>query len=169
MSELKKYAHLKMTKLEEETFIERCAIANEEEALKQIIRERVERDKKNLPNLLVVGVAGSRTFKDKAFLFEELDKYKIVHLVSGGSADTDLMVLEYANKRDITISTMKPDFDVDGKSAVFKRNARFVNSCDELVVFWDGVSGGTGNIIDKANYFKANINVIKFKAVTNGV
>lgn len=41
-----------------------------------------------------------------------------------------------------------------------KRNEYMVNNCDELVAFWDGTSGGTGNCVNYAT--SKNVQIVQF-------
>ena len=51
---------------------------------------------------------------------------------------------------DIRSSTSPADWDLDGKSAGFKRNVKMAEYADALVAFWDGESKGTKHMIETA-------------------
>ena len=51
---------------------------------------------------------------------------------------------------DIKLSTSPADWDLDGKSAGFKRNVKMAEYADALVAFWDGESKGTKHMIETA-------------------
>ena len=75
-------------------------------------------------------------------------------LVSGGANGADTLGGYYAKKFNIPIKIFKPEWDKYGKSAGFLRNQTIVDNCDIVLAFWDGVSKGTQDTIEKAKKAK---------------
>lgn len=100
-----------------------------------------------------VGVVGSRSFRDKALLFNLLDeihrKTPITQIVSGGAQGADYLGECYAKERNIPVFIFKPDWKTHGRRAGFVRNKEIVLASDQVHAFWDGVSFGTKNTIDQ--------------------
>lgn len=98
----------------------------------------------------IFAVIGSRRFTDYQYLDSELDKYKIGKIVSGGAIGADSLAMDYANKHNIVIDEIKPDYNKFGRSAPIIRNLEIVRSVDIVIAFWDGKSRGTNDAIEKA-------------------
>ena len=54
------------------------------------------------------------------------------------------------------------DWDLDGKSAGFKRNVRMAEYADALVAFWDGESKGTKHMIEIAKEKGLDIRIKRY-------
>lgn len=108
----------------------------------------------------VVAVVGSRTFSDYEQLETELNKIKIDEIVSGGAAGADTLADIYSRKYGIKMTVFLPDYDRYGRSAPFKRNTQIVESCTEVVAFWDGLSRGTSDTIRKARSMGKPVTII---------
>lgn len=103
-----------------------------------------------------IAIVGSRNFKDTRYAYEKLDKlfaYQIAEdltVVSGGARGIDKLAEEWAENNVLKTKIYEADWDRDGKSAGFMRNARIVNEADMVIAFWDGKSKGTKHSIDLA-------------------
>lgn len=100
-------------------------------------------------------VAGSRNFDDYELLSDTSDKLlqnkgKDVVIVSGTARGADTLGEQYAAERGFQISRFPADWDRFGKSAGYRRNVQMAENADALVAFWDGVSRGTGHMINIA-------------------
>lgn len=104
----------------------------------------------NLPEIkpIKLAVVGSRTFDEYNFLESTLDWFDISRIISGGAKGADALAAKYAANRNISLKEIKPNWNLYGKSAGYKRNVLIVDDCDELVAFWDGISRGTKHSID---------------------
>lgn len=112
---------------------------------------------------LVVGVSGSRSLDEsentRHFMRKVFDKSweRIQMLVSGGCQyGPDKFAYEYAIDTGIEFYTCTPrkypnyperKYD---RGCNFRRNTRIVEKCDVLLAFYDGISKGTRDTIDKA-------------------
>lgn len=118
-----------------------------------------------------LAVIGSRTFTDRLRLFKILDqnKDKISYLVSGKADGADTFADDYAKKTGIPIinyyAVWRPGGVLD-KGAGFRRNAKIIRECDEVLAFWDGVSKGTQNSIMLAEQAGKPVTIIYFDAST---
>lgn len=75
-----------------------------------------------------------------------------IAILSGGAIGVDRVAEEYANACDIPFFLYKPYHLVDNRVQYnpryfFTRNKQIVDNCDELIIFWDGESRGTEDVI----------------------
>jgi len=99
-------------------------------------------------------VAGSRSFNDYAVLRMACDKLlarkKHTHtivIISGMAKGADTIGEQYAHERGYTVERFPADWQQYGKAAGPIRNRQMVDNADALIVFWDGQSAGTRNMI----------------------
>lgn len=111
-----------------------------------------------------LAVIGSRTFKDYNLLKNELKKYigKVEEIVSGGAIGADELAEKFAKEYNIPIKIFKPNWNLYGKAAGYKRNAEIWSYADEGIAFHDGVSSGTKHSIELSKFYGKKLNVIKF-------
>lgn len=96
-------------------------------------------------------IAGSRDFQNYPFLCQVLDKVKdeIEEIVCGEARGADTLGRNYAYKNNIPIKSFPANWSAYGKSAGFIRNAEMAEYADKAIVFWDGKSPGTKDMIQK--------------------
>ena len=102
-------------------------------------------------------VAGSRKFKDYAFLSKTLDyllrdkvgAYEIV-IISGCAAGADTLGERWASERGWKVNKYPADWNGLGKAAGFIRNEQMAEAGDALVAFSINRSRGTAHMIDCA-------------------
>lgn len=110
----------------------------------------------SLTNPFRVVVAGSRTFKDYDLLSEELDKYlrdyadRDIIIISGTANGADKMGERYAMEKGYALEKYPALWDKYGDAAGPKRNQQMAEIADAAVVFWDGQSAGSKNMIECA-------------------
>ena len=103
-----------------------------------------------------VVIAGGRGFADYELMTTRMDAVLKVHIESGyeitvisGTANgADKLGEQYAKDHGFKIVRMPAQWDTHGKSAGYKRNVEMADVCDEIVVFWDGISKGTKHMYD---------------------
>ena len=97
-----------------------------------------------------VAVVGSRNFTDEELAFKILGDmlHKIGKIVSGGAKGADSIGRKFAEKHGIEIQEFIPDWS-KGRSAGIERNADIVEAAGLVIAFWDGVSPGTKNTIER--------------------
>lgn len=101
-------------------------------------------------------VAGSRSFHDsylfdiflRAFLsWAGIGQYAFI---SGDAwRGADRMIIDWADDNNVPCFKFPADWDQFGKSAGFIRNAEMRTQLTHLLVFWDGESRGTREMIEK--------------------
>ena len=116
-------------------------------------------------------VAGSRSVDDYRLvkLAIEMMGLEITEIVSGTARGVDSLAEVWANKQKppIPVKPFPADWnDVEGKPkhlvrkgrygkyyllAGFERNEKMAKYADALIAIWDGESGGTKDMIDRAN------------------
>lgn len=118
---------------------------------------------------LRVAVVGSRTFADKARLYEVLNKNaaKIKIIVSGGAQGADTLATEWATDYGVPYLVFPalwrhPETLVFDRGAGFRRNRYIVDHSDIVIAFWDGVSTGTTHTMKMAEEAGKRVIVIKF-------
>jgi len=111
-------------------------------------------------------VFGSRTFDSYERMCEVLDELypdpsKIV-VIEGEAPGADRLSRKWAEARGAEVLPMKADWSRHGGGAGFLRNSMMVEHCTEGVGFWDGVSRGTKDTIDKLKKAGKKCTVIDF-------
>ena len=103
---------------------------------------------------MILGVTGSRVITDRKYIYDYLDKYsrinKITEVVSGKAKGPDTIGEEWAISRGYPFTPFPPikeEIDLYGKKAFFLRNERMADYCHKAVIFWDGKSSGTSNMM----------------------
>lgn len=111
-----------------------------------------------------VVVAGSRTYRNKRKVFEELDQMMragmIDEVISGCAAGPDSDAIEWAEQNGIPVDRHPALWDEYGISAGFIRNAEMAAIGDYLLAFWDGKSNGTKHMIDCMRRKKKEVRVV---------
>lgn len=103
-----------------------------------------------------VVVAGSRSLKNPKLLDIALDEAKkegIVpsFIVSGGAIGPDEWAVEWAILNKIPWKEYRPNYDAHpGYLAPKIRNRIMAQNAEALIAIWDGVSGGTKDMINAA-------------------
>lgn len=82
-------------------------------------------------------------------------------IVSGGAKGVDSLAVSWAKFLGMETLVFLPDWNKYGKSAGMRRNSDIVANCDRLVAFWDGISKGTKDSIDKAQLAGKEVEIIK--------
>jgi len=105
-----------------------------------------------------IGIIGSRLFNDYEKLLNTLSLLSISYdndeIISGGAKGADSLAERFAEDYNIPTTVIKPDWKKYGKRAGFIRNTDIVKKSDVIVAFWDGVSKGTGDSLEKAKFYK---------------
>ena len=120
-----------------------------------VIKDRPKADLTTKEYRLVI--AGSRDFNDYALLSRTVDKHlsdkvndaKII-IISGNAPGADKLGERYAKERGYELECYPVDWEHYGKAAGPVRNMNMANVADDVIVFWDGESSGTKNMIETA-------------------
>lgn len=90
-----------------------------------------------------------------------MDVLGVELVVSGGARGADRLAEIYASYRSLPIEVHEAEWDKYGKRAGFRRNIQIIDSCDEVVAFWNGRSPGTRHSITYAMSKDKKITVIE--------
>lgn len=109
-------------------------------------------------------VAGSRTFQNYPLLCKELDKIReqISEIVCGEARGADTLGCTYAYDNDIKVRGFPADWERYGKSAGFVRNDEMAAYADKAIIFWDGKSVGSKDMIDKMEKLGKEVRVVYY-------
>lgn len=100
-------------------------------------------------------VAGSRTIQDEARIRSRIHtilnemKIEATEIVSGKAVGPDLIGETYAVMFSIPIKEMPANWNKHGKAAGPMRNRQMAEYADMAIVFWDGMSAGSKNMIEE--------------------
>lgn len=112
-------------------------------------------------------IAGSRGFDNYDLLCAYAD-YKLskitdeIEIVSGGAKGADQLGERYAKERGYSLRVFPAEWDIYGKRAGYLRNVKMAEYADALLVFWDGESRGTKNMIYEARSRGLKIGIKKY-------
>ena len=120
-----------------------------------VIKDRPKADLTTKEYRLVI--AGSRDFNDYALLSKAVDKHlgdkvddaKII-IISGTAPGADQLGERYAKEKGYKLECYPADWGHYGKAAGPVRNMNMAKVADGVIVFWDGESSGTKNMIETA-------------------
>lgn len=111
-----------------------------------------------------VAIIGSRNITDKSYIYKQLDSFfkdnKPELIVSGGAHGPDKIGIAWALENKINVKEFLPDWERYKKSAGFIRNTQIVEAADLVIAFWDGLSKGTKDSINKAKKLNKQIKII---------
>lgn len=115
-------------------------------------------------------VAGGRDFDDYELLQQSLgailsnSKYAFnsFTIVSGGAKGADFLGERYAKENDFKLETYPAKWEEHGKSAGPIRNKMMAQVSQIAVVFWDGESKGSRNMINNALEHGLELHVIRY-------
>ena len=68
-------------------------------------------------------------------------------IVSGGAAGVDTSARDYAIAHGLRLTEFRPDYARYGRSAPLRRNRQIVEYADLVLLFWDGSSHGTRQLL----------------------
>lgn len=120
-------------------------------------------------------IAGGRDFNDIRLALKSLKKYCIkrnlkpsdIQVVSGTAKGADFIGEFIAKRLSIELKQFMPDWVRFGKLAGFKRNEEMAMYASEnsggCLVFWDGQSKGSLNMIELARDYKLDYEVVNYE------
>lgn len=112
-------------------------------------------------------IAGSRTFNDYPLLVKRVDSLLLgltdIEIVSGTAMGADRLGEKYANEKGYLLKQFPADWNRLGKSAGPIRNEQMAEYADMCIVFWDGESRGTSNMIENAEKHGLILKIIQYK------
>ena len=115
-------------------------------------------------------VAGTRSFNDYELLSNRLAALFMKRrcwtidwneeIVSGGAPGADTLAVRYATEADMPFKVFPADWKKYGRSAGPRRNRQMAEYADAAIVFWDGKSRGTQNMIQQMRELGNPVEVI---------
>jgi hypothetical protein len=118
--------------------------------------------------MLKIIVAGSRNFNDFNLLKSQLDLFlqpyqsSQIQIVSGTAKGADRLGEKYALSSGLSLKKFPAQWDIYGKSAGYRRNEQMAQYATHCLVFWDGKSKGTKNMIALARKLRLKLKIIRF-------
>lgn len=110
-------------------------------------------------------VAGCRKLDDWGLVHRTLNTFwlnnPIDEIVSGGARGADYLGEVWAKKYNVPLTVFEANWDKYGKSAGPIRNEQMAKYGDYLILFWDGVSRGSKNMLDNMKKVGKPYNVVK--------
>ena len=101
-------------------------------------------------------VAGSREITDYAAVKKAIEEaiertgQKPVEIACGMARGVDECGYRWAKENGVKIKEFHADWDGEGKSAGYKRNARMAQWAQALVIVWTGTSRGSAHMLNLA-------------------
>jgi len=116
-------------------------------------------------------VAGSRTIRNAHYVFQAIDEYleelgvtaeDQVEIVSGmASNGPDIIAVWYCQEFGVPLKEFPANWDELGKGAGHLRNTDMARYATHALIFWDGVSNGTKDMIAKANQYHLKTRILQ--------
>jgi hypothetical protein len=97
-------------------------------------------------------LAGSRTITDAAELELAIKNsgFEITEVISGGANGVDTLGIAWANANARPLTIIMAEWDAHGKAAGPIRNSEMAEQADALILVWDGLSHGSGDMLSRA-------------------
>lgn len=116
-------------------------------------------------------IAGGRDFddyyrldKNLTWLLQNVDRSTLT-IFSGQAKGADRLGEIWATRNGITVRQFPANWDKHGKKAGILRNQEMLDEgASLLVAFWDGVSKGTADMVNRATKAGLHIRVVKYEA-----
>jgi len=116
-------------------------------------------------------IAGTRDFENYELLKASVDEFIELHqlgesdlsvvIISGMAKGADLLGVQYAKERNYPLEEFPADWS-KGRGAGPQRNLRMAKSANACIVFWDGRSKGTENMISIAKRHDLKLQVVHY-------
>lgn len=112
-------------------------------------------------------IAGGRDFRNynhlKTVCDKALSNQTDIQIVSGGAWGADKLGERYAREKEFAVIQFLADWDRYGKAGGYIRNEEMAKYADACIVFWDGVSKGSGHMIELAKKHGLKLKVYGYK------
>ena len=117
-------------------------------------------------------IAGSRDFDDYEMMVGRMlqveralhdNKQEMAEVVSGHAKGADKLGETWAWFNNIPVKLFPADWQHKGKAAGIVRNRQMAEYADVLVLFWDGKSRGSLNMLQTARELGLDTHVIRYK------
>ena len=114
-------------------------------------------------------IAGSRNCSNYLLVAHESLRFIIKHklgiptIVSGTADGADKLGEKFANQYGLSVERCPANWDRYGKMAGMIRNRKMAMIATHCIVFWDGYSRGSYNMIELATEYELVLNVVKYE------
>lgn len=115
--------------------------------------------------------AGSRDYEDSEYIYKVLDYYlqnlpkHDTAILDGKARGPDSIGGLYAKEKGYRILEFPANWDEHGKAAGFIRNEEMAKNATHLIAFWDGVSRGTKDMIDRALKHRLRVVIVRLQRI----
>lgn len=111
-------------------------------------------------------IAGTRNFCDAALMADSLKDglAMITEVVCGCAQGADTLGQHWAHQHHIPVKFFPADWKTHGKKAGILRNQQMADYADSAIVFWDGASKGSHNMIAEMKRRNKPCRVIHYTA-----
>ena len=83
-------------------------------------------------------------------------------IISGGAKGVDTYAREFAKRHNIPLIEFLPEYNkYASRVAPIVRNRQIVETCDQVLAFWDGTSHGTKFSIDYSRKLGKSVQIVK--------
>jgi hypothetical protein len=101
---------------------------------------------------MIVSITGSRSL---SISFSDIEAHLPVgttSIISGGAGGVDSTAASFARSRGIELSVIRPVYtgSLSNRIAPLARNSAIISEADFCLIFWDGISKGTKDTLNKA-------------------
>lgn len=111
-------------------------------------------------------IAGTRSFDDVDLMYSSLApllyQVSVSEVVSGHARGADQMGEMWAHEHGIPVKLFEADWKKHGKIAGFMRNEQMAKYADSAVVFWNGLSKGTYNMIHQMRMLDKPVSIVYY-------
>jgi hypothetical protein len=122
-----------------------------------------------MDNNISLAIIGGRNFHDYILLSREVKLFtsglSISQIISGGAKGADSLGECYAIEYGIPIKILYPDWNKYGRSAGILRNSDIIRESTHVIAFWDGLSKGTKDSINKAQTQNKILKIVYFNII----
>jgi hypothetical protein len=114
-------------------------------------------------------IAGTRTFGNYELLELEVKKFILenniqlpISIISGKAKGADSLGEIFAKKYNFPIIDMPADWNQFGKRAGHIRNEEMAKISNFCIIFWNGQSKGSANMVELAEKYKLKLKIIRY-------
>jgi hypothetical protein len=112
-------------------------------------------------------VAGGREMKDRQLVYKYLNKINTLtdnlEIVSGLCRGPDMFAKDWGEANGVPVKKFPANWNKYGKPAGHIRNEQMARYGDALLLFWDGKSPGSKNMLSNARKYQLKYKIVYVK------